>query len=243
MSKCATALFVAAVLIGSIPAASYAQLSPYSQSFGGLVATDPGALAADGWLVFANVFAADGTSYIYGYGPFPAPNSGPPYAFCTIATGEGGPAQGAQQLVVFSDYNNGDHGSGRVIESNVFQEQHVGGGDVGITWTFQFDAKRGDLAGASTALAFIKTLDPAAGYALTNFITVDMTTIPAAWSMHALSIMIDPTLVGQILQIGFLNKATYYQPSGIFYDNINFAPNGVIPTDGASWGSVKALFD
>ena len=32
---------------------------------------------------------------------------------------------------------------------------------VGETWVFAFDAKRGNIAGASTALAFIKTIDPA----------------------------------------------------------------------------------
>ena len=81
--------------------------------------------------IFANVFAPGGVTYLYGYGVFPAPNSGPPFAFCTIAAGEGGPAQGAQQLVVFSDYNNVDHGVGNIIESNVFQEQTIDAGDVG----------------------------------------------------------------------------------------------------------------
>jgi hypothetical protein len=239
----ATAIFATAVLICLISAGAHAQLTPYAQSFGGLGQTDPGALAGDGWKVFANVFGPGGSPYFYGYGPFPAPNSGPPYAFCTIASGEGGAAQGPQQLVVFSDYNNGDHGVGNLIESNVFQEQVVGPGDVGMTWVFLFDAKRGDLAGASTALAFFKTLDPGAGYALTNFITADMTSIPTSWSTYSLSIFIDPSLEGQILQFGFLNNAANYEASGIFYDNINFAPDGVISTEEASWGKVKSLFE
>jgi hypothetical protein len=242
MSNRATAFFAAAVLICLIPAASAAQLTPYAQSFGGLNQADPGALAADGWLVFANVFGPGGTPYLYGYGPFPAPNGGPPYAFCSIAAGEGGPEQGAQQLVVFSDYNNTDHGLGNVIESNVFHEQVIGAGDVGGTWVFSFQAKHGDLAGASTALAFIKTLDPGAGYALTNFITVDMTTIPTTWNEYALSIAIDAGLAGQILQFGFLNDATYYEPSGTFYDNINWNLDGIIATDETSWGNVKSRY-
>jgi hypothetical protein len=57
---------------------------------------------------------------------------------------------------------------------------------------------------------------------LTNFITIDMTGIPAAWDSYVLSIFIDPSLEGQILQFGFLNTATYYEPSGILYDNVNF---------------------
>ena len=36
------------------------------------------------------------------------------------------------------------------------------------------------------------------------------------------AIYIDPSLAGQILQFGFVNVATYYQGSGIFYDNVSF---------------------
>ena len=55
---------------------------------------------------------------------------------------------------------------------------------------------------------------------LTNFITLDTTSLPTTWGGYALSISIDPSLVGQILQIGFSNKATNYEPSGVLYDNI-----------------------
>lgn len=243
MKNRATAFLTFAVLVLMISGAAHAQLTPYAQNFGGLGAADPGALGGDGWLVFGNVFGPGGAPYLYGYGPFAAPNSGPPYAFCTVAVGEGGPAQGAQQLSVFSDYNNADHGVGNLIESNVFQEQTVGAGDVGINWVFTFDAKRGDLAGASTALAFIKTLDPNAGWALTNFITADMTAIPTEWNTYSVSIVVDPGLVGQVFQFGFLNTATNYEPSGIVYDNINFAPDGVVKTETSSMGKVKSLFE
>ena len=136
----------------------------------------------------------------------------------------GGPEQGAQQLVVYSDYNNGNHGDGSnaIIEANVFQEQTIGAADVGNVWSFDFDAKRGNIADATTAVAFFKTLDPANGFALTNFITLDMTTVPDAWGNYSLSIFIDPGLEGQILQFGFLTWASRYEGSGIFYDNIGF---------------------
>lgn len=211
--------FTAAAFLCLAPAASLADLSPYHQDFEGLVQADPAALSNDGWLVFGNVFDPS-WNYLYGYGPFPAPNGGP--AFSAIATGEGGPEQGNQQLSVYSDYNNGDHANGNLIESNVFQQQTIGAGDANKTWRLDFDAKRGNLEGASTALAFFKTLDPAAGYALTNYITVDMTTVPTTWGHYALSIFIDPGLAGQILQFGFLNVATHYEGSGIFYDNLAF---------------------
>jgi len=153
------------------------------------------------------------------YGPFPAPNPGG--GFCAIATGQGGTAQGTQQLSVYSDYNNIDHAILRRIESNVYREQTVGAGDVGDTWSFQFDAKLGNLTGSSTALAFIKTLNPSAGYALTNFVTINTTAIPTTWATYTISLPIDATLVGQLFQVGFLCNATNYEGSGVFYDNIH----------------------
>jgi hypothetical protein len=218
---------VLALALASVLAApALAQLAPYNQDFEGLDQAAPDALSADGWLVFGNVWHADGW-YMYPYGPFPAPNGGA--GFSAIAAGAGGAPQGAQQLVVYSDYNNGDHGNGNWIEANVFQEQRVGAADVGSTWRFDFDAKRDNIEGDTTALAFIKTLDPNAGYGLSNFITVDMTGITTEWGSHSLEITIDASLApdgtgpqGHLLQIGFLSTATNWQGSGILYDNIAF---------------------
>ncbi len=221
---------LAAVLICLIPVAGHA-LEPFSQDFEGLSQQQSTALGNDGWWVYGNVSDPDGT-YLYGYGPEPAPNDG--RAFCQIVLDEGGLDQGLQQLVVFSDYENLDHELGNIIESNVFQEQVVGPGDVGQTWAFDFQAKMGLLAGSSTALAFIKTLDPGAGYVLTNFLTVDMTSIPITWFSYSLSIAIDPSLEGQILQFGFLNTAADYEPSGIFYDNVNFYEKDLSDVPGGS---------
>ena len=104
-------VILAGALLCLTATASWADLAPYSQDFEGLDQEDTGALAADGWLVFGNVFVYPVPPYwyVYGYGPFPAPNWGPPFAFSTIGAGEGGLQQGDQQLVIFSDYNNHDH--------------------------------------------------------------------------------------------------------------------------------------
>jgi len=223
-------MVLAAVLLCLAPTVSLADLAPYGQDFEGLLDTysDPGqvALADDGWLVFVNVFGPD-WAYWYGYGTFPAPNGGfggP--AFCAVIPGQGGPAQGEKQLDVYSDYNNTNHrdGSNAIIETNVFREQSVGAADIGSTWRFEFDAKRGSIAAGSYAAAFFKTLDPASGFALTNYIPVDMSNIPGTWARYSLSFYIDPSLEGQLLQFGFLNQASNSAGTGIFYDNIAFGP-------------------
>ncbi len=232
----ATALLAAVVLAALIPASAFA-LTPYTQNFETYSMPGPGLLLGDNWLVYGNVFAPDNVTYLYGYGPYPAPNDG--MAFCAIVAGEGGVDQGAQQLSVYSDYNNQDHGLGRWIESNVYREQTVTAGDVGQTWVFEFNAKMGNLELLSTAAAFIKTLNPSAGWALTNFIQTDMTTIPATWGGYSVSITIDASLVGQVLQFGFLNRATAFQSSGITYDNVNFHQQGstAVGGDVASLGA------
>ena len=195
----------------------WAQIGSYSQDFEGLDQTSPTALGDDGWLVGANVFDAGG-GWLYNYFAFPAPNGGP--AFCAVAAGEGGPAQGAQQMVVYNDYNNGDHGNGHLIEANVFQERVIDASDVGKTMVFSFDGKLGDLQAPTTASAFIKVLNTNT-WGLDAFLQTDMTNAPTTWSSHSMSLTIDPGWVGFIFQIGFMNTATGWNPSGVVYDNIN----------------------
>ena len=223
-------LTLAVGLICLVPVAALA-ITPYNQDFELMDQTDPLALSNDGWVVYGNVSEADMT-YVYGYGPFPAPNDG--FGFCQIDIGQGGVEQGFQQLSVFSDYNNGDHAIGRWIESNTYLEQTIVAADVGKTYKFSFQAKHGNLVAPSTSLAFIKTLDPLAGYALTNFISLDTTDIPVEWSGYSISLYIDPSLEGQLFQIGFSNTATLYESAGMYYDNVlleeddvSSVPNGL----------------
>ena len=238
----AIALATLASLICFTATTGHAQITAYNQDFEALNQADPGALTADGWLVFGNVFDK-ALNYVGGYGPFGAPNNPGAPAFCLIADSQGGAPQGAQQLVVFTDYNNGDHANpDRLIESNVFREWTVGQGDVGCKWIFTFDAKKGDLGGASTALAFIKTLDPNNNFALTNFVTEDMTNTPGTWQTYSICLTIDAGLVGQSIQIGFLNNACQYEPSGIFYDNIDWAKEGTVAVEETTWSATKAMY-
>jgi len=231
--KFVSIVLVAAMLL--IASVAFAQ-TPYSQDFEGLLMVD-GQLAGDGWLVFGNIFDPAG-NYLWGHGPWPAPNN--IGNWCDITTGQGGPEQGQQQLVMYSDYGNADHGVGNLIESNLFQEQTVPVGAMG-TYIFEFDAKMGDLGGASTAAAFIKTLDPNAGWAMTNFLTVDTTMLPTTWGTYMISIDVTG-LDGQILQFGFMTVASNYEPCGVFYDNVNFYLDAGSPVEETTWGAVKALY-
>ncbi|MBX3095736.1 MAG: PEP-CTERM sorting domain-containing protein [Fimbriimonadaceae bacterium] len=217
---------IAVLALGATMASfATASLSPYSQNFEGLNAADGAALTNDGWLVFANVFDSS-NNYLYGYGPFGAPNGGP--GFSSIATGEGGPNQAQQYLNAYSDYNNGDHGLGRIIEANVFQEQVIGAGDLGMTYNFTFDYKasfQSGPAGSTTTFAFIKVLNPNNGYSLEAFPTLETTAASTTvWSEgNTISITIDNAWTDHLLQFGFLSNATNFEPSGVYYDNINFA--------------------
>ena len=207
---------LAAAVVLAAPLSGHAALSAYSQNFEGL--SGGAALSGDGWKIFGNVFNPDG-SYVGGYGVYGAPNGGA--GFSAVASGQGGPAQGAQQLVVYSDYNNLSQPT-KWVEALVFQERTIGAGDLG-QWVFSFDAKKGDLAPNSSAYAFIKTLNPAAGYATTNFVQVEMTSIAGDWMRYSLSLAVDSSLSGQLLQFGYAAKATNYTASGTFYDNVSFA--------------------
>lgn len=193
-------------------------LVEYSQDFEGLNQLSPSALSGDGWLYFANVFAPPST-FLYNYGPGGAPNGGA--AFSGIDSGQGGAEQGLQQLVVYSDYNNGDHNNGNLIEANVFRERTIVAGDAGRTLTFAFDAKKGNITGATTAIAFIKVLKQSdLSYATLAFPTVNTTNLPTTWGGYSVTVDITPAMVGELIQFGFSSTATNYEPSGVFYDNI-----------------------
>ncbi len=234
--KSVTIVLVAALLL--VASVAFAQ-TPYTQDFEGYLMVD-GQLAADGWLVYGNVSDALG-NYLYGHGPWPAPNN--ISNWCDITTGQGGVEQGAQQLSMFSDYNNTDHALGYLIESNLYQEQTLPVGCSG-TWIFQFDAKLGDITGASTASAFIKTLDPSTGYTLTNHLTYDTTALPTTWGTYTISLDVTG-LDNQLFQIGFATVASNYEPSGIFYDNVYlFLDTGstVPESQATTLTRIKAMF-
>jgi hypothetical protein len=201
----------------------------YAQDFESLDQMSPTALSDDGWLVNANVLGGSG-SLKFSYG-LEAPNG--VGGFCDIVAGEGGLPQGNQQLVIYSDYNccdppNQGHFNGTdLVEQAVYQEPFSGAvpipaSAIGKTVVFSFDAKRGNIndpSGNSTARAFLDTLDPSSGFTFTNYVAVDTTNLSATWKRLAISLPLT-NVEGQILQFGFYTKASNFEPSGVFYDNI-----------------------
>ncbi|MEM9353708.1 MAG: PEP-CTERM sorting domain-containing protein [Planctomycetota bacterium] len=224
----------------SLPAS--AQVSNFASNFEDADAGATDALSSDGWIVTGLVFDAF-DFFKFFYGPFPAPNGGP--GFSAIAGGEGGILQGQQYINTYSDYNCCGPGSSNeghfdplgleTVESNIMQEQTIATGDIGSIVTFTFDAKlpspeaTGALAPESEAVAFIRTLDPNANFAQTNFVTFDAQTLSDTdWSRQSVSLdLTDPLLDGQILQFGFNNRSQAFNNTGVFYDNVAFTVDAV----------------
>lgn len=203
-------------------------------------------LSADGWLVGGNVFDPTGTSFIYNYFAFPSPNGGA--AFSGVVAGEGGAAQGANQLSIYNDYNNLDHGNGsnNRIEANVFRDVGIlAGSDAGQEYALSFDGKSGNLAAPTTATAFIKVVKTSdMSFATLGNETFDTTSLGTDWTSGQATIQIDPTWVGETLQIGFTNTASNFADSGNFYDNVSVSITAV-PEPGSlaglAFGSVMLI--
>lgn len=180
------------------------------------------------WVSYVNIFEADGATYV---GGFPIDGGAPNGANISALTeNEGGTDQGAQQLSVFSFYDseyNGQlqHERGQYVEVNVYQEYVIGAEAAG-TYVFTFDAKlpgEGALTSASQAIAFAKVLDPGNSYQPTEPpVTTDTSTLGTTWETRSIEITITSEMAGMLLQFGFANTATNYDPTGIIYDNVSF---------------------
>jgi hypothetical protein len=228
-------------------APGFAALQTYSQNFNSLTQSDPAALSNVGWTGAGLVFANPPETFKFFYGNFPAPNGGPGFSAVALGEGQAGPSD--QYINVYSDYNCCSPGEGHqngtdIVESRVFQEQLIGVQDVGSTWAFQFDVKAPSSLGCGTSAAavtgflakcqaFIRTLDPNNNFNTTNLITYNSTNANnSAWSTQVLSLVINPSLAGQILQFGFDSRSSNYQNTGVYYDNISFS---VVPVPAAVW--------
>ena len=204
---------------------SNALIASYSQDLEAMDPNDPGALAADGWLVGANVFDSGG-GFVYNYFAFPAPNvpgGGP--GFSGVATGEGGPAQGANQLNTYNDYGNGNHfdGSGFLISANLFRDVGIiQADDVGKEYFFSWDVKQGNREDPTTTFTFLKAVKTSdSSFQELGLASTETTNSGTDWTSGVSSIEIQAGWVGETLQMGFVNNASGGTPSGVFYDNLN----------------------
>lgn len=214
-----------ALCLAFAPVSTHAQLTNYAQDFESLDPAGSTALSDDGWLVGANILDSGGV-FLYNYFAYPAPNGGP--GFSAVATSN--PAAGAQSMSVYSNYDDSQHGSGNLVNAVVFQEMTIDAADLDNTVTFSFlagpasyGATGADPIGPNaSSLAFLKTIDPANGFATTLIDSVD-TTVLAGPTAYSLSIFLDSNVInaGQVLQFGFESTATNYEATGRHYDNIN----------------------
>lgn len=186
------------------------------------------------WIYFNTVFDGNLTFPLFSYSG-DAPN-GPQIS--ALVNDQGGPDQETQQLSIFSDYNCcapsfGHNSPTGTVVTNVFQEQLIGPSNLGETWTFSFDAKAGNIEGASEALAFLRVLDPNNGFSTSGESTFETTLIGNDWARYSISLTIGDW-DGQFLQFGFATRAGNFEGSGIFYDNIEFGP-APVPVPAAFW--------
>lgn len=161
------------------------------------------------------------------------------------------------------DDNTDANGAFDVVNGLVLREYNITSDDIGKSVTFTFDAKRPDFVddgfggdnsaavgnGCSepcTANAFVKTLDPNAGYSTTNLLTEDMTTISqSAWGTYSITLdLTDAALDGQILQVGFESFAGQFNNTGVYYDNISLDVTGggeAVPLPGFALAAIGGL--
>ena len=224
---------------------SSAALVTYSQDFETMTPNQgfpPNDRADDGWLIYGFAWDANPATgfanLVYDYGSsFPAAN-GDPGSIQGVATGEGGPDQGNVVLNKYSDYNNTDQ-LNLYIQALTYQEQTISADDVGL-WRFSYDAKIGNIEGDSSAFAYIQTLD-AIGFFQTAFVLNDSSNMSSEWGTYTLELLIDDSMIGNLLQFGFSATSTNYNGSAVFYDNLNFA---AVPLPAPLWllaGSVIAM--
>jgi beta-glucanase (GH16 family) len=187
---------------------------------------DPAASAlGNNWQSFGTVFNPEG-GFVYNYGqPFGTPLSD--VAFANLTTDQGGAEQGSQQVVLFNDYNNADHGNGLFIEAATFQQVTLNENNNGV-FTFSFDARapdEGAIAQPATAFAYVQTLDPANGFATTGRVEINLSNLSSTeWQTFSIDFAINGEMMnGQLLEFGFTNRTTNFGPTGIVIDNVGFS--------------------
>lgn len=211
-----------------------AALANYSENFESLIATSSSALSGAGFLIYQNVYTDQVlTNLQSSTGPNSALNNR--NRFSHVVTGEGGIAQGGQQLRVISDYMSDDQPV-RYVDALTLQQQTIGADDIGSTWSFSFDAKLDDIAndvtGDSSAFAWIRAID---GENTLGETRLETTSLGLNWESYSVSLLIDPSWNEKTLEFGFKSAAKNYSPSGVYYDNLSLTGTSAVPVPAAFW--------
>lgn len=203
-----------------LSSSAFAEIS-FTDDFESYVTPPDGEAIGGGWWAFANVYQGFPVCdpYLYNYGaPFPTPNSNT--AFSNITVGSTG-----QALNIFSNYDDGQHGNGNCIETSVFQERVFTAADAG-SYTFRFMTEVPAPLGEDViTFGFIKLLNPDTGYSADVFEQVST----ISGGSKKITVILDETADGKILQWGFSTVASNYLPSGRLYDNVAFTPTAQPP--------------
>ena len=174
---------------------------------------DPIAFATDfedesltGWSAYVNVFSENCSTYLKGY----------PFTLDGAAVGIIVDGSESKVLNVFSDYDSSDL-PGACLETNVYRELIVAADNVG-TYEFSYEVEPPESPG-DQVFGYINVLDQSAGF--TDIAGV--TPVASTPGPQSLSVTIDESMVGKLLQFGFKTLAVDYDNSGMLYDNVSFA--------------------
>lgn len=231
----------------TLSSSAFAALS-FSDDFEARNAADPAALADYG---FGNVIVAGGGGAFFSGVNAPNNTADGLNGYSRIESGQGGPAQGQQQLAVYSDYNGfgpfATQPGDQTVDTFVFHDiGNFSAADANVTYTFTFDAKEGDIntsdpANPSSAFAYINVLQTSNGSFATLFNQeIETTNVGPDWQTLSISVTVDAAwaAAGELLQVGFRNNTFEFQPSTVFYDNINVQ---AVPVPAAAWLFGSAL--
>ena len=169
----------------------------------------------------------DGWKFINSNGPSAAYSGDAPNGpqICTLVNA----GAGNQFLNMFADYDNKFMPT-EVLTLHVFQEQTFTAVDAarGEKWTFNFDYSRAvdpfGPGGATATGAFIRVFDDGNNLLAEELFSTTAATGPA-FSPGSVSLTFDPVWnTDGIVQFGFTSSVTNYEPSGVYYDNVEFTP-------------------
>lgn len=172
---------------------------------------------------------------------------------------EFGDPNGGNFLSVFTDYSANspfaDWQWGQSMDASTYTYSPLGNitqDQVGETVTFSFDARQTNIdLDNSEAAAYLKVVEiPNGTYAELVNNEVDASSMSTSWGSYTTSFVVDQSMVGSELQIGFRNRAIQtstmgdmpgISDNGMNYDNLSVDSVAAVPVPAAAWLFGSAL--